>query len=157
MANRSGPHLALMLLGGFRSLVEAGQAELAARGYPDVRPVHEFAIRAIGEGADSASELGRRLGVSKQAAAKTIAVLEERGYVAREADPADGRRRRLTVTGEGEALLRAGAEIFDRLREGWAEQIGSDRLEAVESALEDLGVESRSRFDAPGWLAGSST
>jgi DNA-binding MarR family transcriptional regulator len=157
MTTRSGPDLALMLLGGFRSMVEAGQAELAKRGYPDVRPVHEFAIRAIAEGAASASDLGRELGVSKQAAAKTIAVLEERGYIAREPDPADGRRRRLTVTKEGKALLRTGAEIFDRLREGWAEQIGSDRLEALESALEDLGVESRSRFDAPGWLAGSTT
>jgi DNA-binding MarR family transcriptional regulator len=153
---RSGPDLALKLLGGFRALVEAGQAELAARGYPDVRPAHEFAIRAVGAGADSASELGRQLGISKQAAAKTIALLEERGYLAREVDPGDARRRRLTVTKEGEALLRAGAEIFDGLRERWAEQVGRDRLEALEDTLDDLGIESRSRFDAPGWFAGST-
>ena len=52
--------------------------------------MHGFAIRAIATGADSASDLGPRTAVSKQAAAKTIAVLEERGHVAREVDPADG-------------------------------------------------------------------
>ena len=90
--SRSGADLALLLLGGFRSLVDAATAELAVRGYEDVRPVHDFAMRAIAAGADNASELGRRLSVSKQAAAKTIAVLQERGYVAREADPLDARR-----------------------------------------------------------------
>ena len=63
-----------------------------------MRPVHEFAIRGDHQGADTASELGRRLSITKQAAAKTIAVLEERGYVAREADPSDARRKRLHVT-----------------------------------------------------------
>jgi DNA-binding MarR family transcriptional regulator len=152
----SGPRLALLLLGGFRAMVETAQAELAAQGYPDVRPVHEFAIRAIDAGAGSASDLGRQLGVSKQAAAKTIAVIEERGYVAGEPDPADGRRRRLTVTRKGKALMRAGEKIFDDLRVSWAEQLGAERLDDVEAALLELGVEAPSRFDAPGWLAGST-
>jgi hypothetical protein len=57
--SRSGADLALLLLGGFRSLVDAAIAELALRGYEDVRPVHDFAMRAIAAGADNASELGR--------------------------------------------------------------------------------------------------
>src|ERR1700684_744344 len=95
--SRSGADLALLLLGGLRSLVEDAHDELALRGYEDVRPVHDFAMRAIDAGADNASELGRRLSVSKQAAAKTIAVLQERGYVARDPDPRDARRKRLQV------------------------------------------------------------
>jgi DNA-binding MarR family transcriptional regulator len=150
----SGPELALLLLGGFRSMVEDGQAELSARGFPDVRPVHEFAIRAIAEGGDSASELARRLGVSKQATAKTIVALEERGYVERAADEADGRRRRLSVTAKGEELLTVGAEIFDDLRARWAKQIGRKRLEELEATLEDLGIETRPRFDSAGWFVG---
>ena len=96
--SRSGADLALLLLGGFRCLVDAAHTELAGRGHADVRPVHDFAIRAIAAGADNASELGRRMAVSKQAAAKTIAVLQERGYIARDVDPADARRKRLQVT-----------------------------------------------------------
>jgi len=85
--SRSGADLALLLLGGFRALVDDAIEQLAQHGYEDVRPVHDFAMRAIAAGADNASELGRSLSVSKQAAAKTVAVLQERGYVAREADP----------------------------------------------------------------------
>src|SRR5687768_9624384 len=95
--SRPGADLALLLLGGFRVLADRATAELAARGYDDVRPVHDFALQAILSGADSASELGRRMSVTKQAAAKTIAALEERRYVVREPDPADRRRLRLHV------------------------------------------------------------
>ncbi len=117
--SRSGAELALLLLGGFRALVDDAVQELAPRGYEDVRPVHDFAMRAIAAGADNASELGRRLSVSKQAAAKTVAVLQERGFVARGADPLDARRKRLQVTPLGFEVMRVGEAIFDELREKW--------------------------------------
>ena len=81
-----GAELALLLLGGFHSMVDEVVPQLEARGHAGVTPVHEFALRAIDGGADTASELGRRLSVSKQAAAKTITALEQLGYVAREAE-----------------------------------------------------------------------
>jgi DNA-binding MarR family transcriptional regulator len=151
--SRSGADLALLLLGGFRSLVDAAQTELARRGHEDVRPVHDFAIRAIASGADSASELGRRMSVSKQAAAKTIAVLLERGYVARDVDPTDARRKRLQVTERGFDMLREAEAIFDDLRDRWSQQIGEDQLKALEAELTDLVGTARVRFDAPGWIA----
>ncbi|WNV91138.1 MarR family winged helix-turn-helix transcriptional regulator [Umezawaea sp. Da 62-37] len=151
--SRSGADLALLLLAGFRSLVDGAMAELAARGHDDVRPVHDFAMRAIAAGADNASELGRRLSVSKQAAAKTIAVLQERGYVSRTSDPADARRKRLQVTPLGFEVLRTGEAIFDELRERWARQIGPAQLESLELHLTTLIGESPIRLDTPGWLA----
>ena len=151
--SRSGADLALLLLAGFRSLVDAAQIELARRGHEDVRPVHDFAIRAIASGADSASELGRQMSVSKQAAAKTIAVLQERGYVAREVDPTDARRKRLQVTDRGFDMLREAEAIFDDLRDQWGRQIGDDRLQALEAQLIDLLGTARVRLDAPGWIA----
>src|ERR1700683_1812938 len=117
--SRSGADLALLLLGGFRSLADAASVELAERGHEKIRPVHDFAIRAIDAGADTASELGRQLGVSKQAAANEIGLLEERGSVSGEVDPRDSRRRRITVTDKGHALLRTGEQVFDELREQW--------------------------------------
>lgn len=143
----------MLLIGGYRSLVEAAQAELAARGYEDVRPVHDVAIRAIAAGADSASELGRRLMVSKQAAAKTIGILQKRGYVVREADPVDARRKRLRVTSRGLDMLREAEEIFDELREKWARQIGSTQLEQLEKHLTELIGTDPHRLDNSGWLA----
>lgn len=76
---------------GFRTLADRAGAELAERGYEDVRSVHDFALHSILSGADSASELAQRMSVTRQAAAKTIAALEERDFVTRQADPADRR------------------------------------------------------------------
>jgi DNA-binding MarR family transcriptional regulator len=154
---RSGADLALLLLGGFRALADAASAELAERGYEKIRPVHDFAIRTVDAGADTASELGRQLGVSKQAAAKTISFLEERGYVSGEVDPRDSRRRRFTVTDKGYALLRTGEQVFDELREQWAERIGATELERLEEALSDLGIRIPTHFDVPGYFTNLPT
>src|ERR1700681_3614000 len=151
--SRSGADLALLLVGGFRTLVDAAIVELARRGYEDVRPVHDFAMRAIAAGADSASDLGRRLSISKQSAAKTIAVLQERGYVARDTDPFDARRKRLQVTALGFEVLRGGEAIFDELRDQSALHIGAAELETFETQLAALVGAVPVRFDTPGWIA----
>ena len=133
--NRSGANLALLLLGGFRSLAQAATEQLAVHGFEDFRPAHDFAMRAIAGGAENASELGRRLSISKQAAAKTITLLEERGYVGRGLDAQDARRKHLQLTPLGFEVLRTGERIFNELRRQWAEQIGMDKIELVESVL----------------------
>jgi DNA-binding MarR family transcriptional regulator len=154
---RSGAELALLLLGGYRRLVDAAAEELAARGYDDVRPVHDFAMRAIVSGADSASELGRRLSVSKQAAAKTLAVLVERGYVATEVDPDDARRKRIGVTPLGFEVMREGEAVFDRLHDDLAQVLGADALALLEEQLRVVVGDSPIRLDAPGWAAHDQT
>lgn len=131
-------------------LVDAATDELAAHGYQDVRPVHDFAMRAIIAGADSASELGRKLSITKQSAAKTIAVLQERGYVDSEADPLDARRKRLRVTALGLEVMRQGEAVFDKLRDQWAQQIGPDQLADFETHLSALVGAAPVRFDTPG-------
>ncbi|MEU8703816.1 MarR family transcriptional regulator [Streptomyces sp. NPDC048565] len=151
--SRSGADLALLLLAGFRTLADRAAAELAERGYEDVRPVHDFALHSILSGADSASELARRMSVTRQAAAKTIATLEERGYVARRSDPADRRRTRLQVTERGLALLREGETVFDELREQWEKQVGAASVSALEETLRPLVGDSTIRLDSPGWIA----
>jgi len=45
--SRGGADLALLLLGGFRFMAEEAKDRLAARGYPGVRPAHDFALRAV--------------------------------------------------------------------------------------------------------------
>jgi DNA-binding MarR family transcriptional regulator len=153
---RSGADLALLLLGGFRALAEAGSAELAVHGYERIRPIHDFALHSILAGADTASVLARELGVTKQAVAKTVAFLEAEGYVSGETDGRDTRRRRFTVTDRGHDLVQTGQLVFDELRARWAERIGTAELEQLEAALVDLGIQVPTRLDASGWMSGSS-
>lgn len=136
--SRSGADLALLLLGGYRTLVDGAMRELTARGYEDFRPAHEFTMRVIAAGADSASDVGRRMSVSKQAAAKVIAVLLDRGYVSRAPHPADSRRKRLQVTPLGFEVLRQGEAVFQELREEWERRIGAAELALVEARLATL-------------------
>jgi DNA-binding MarR family transcriptional regulator len=91
--------------------------------------------------------------VTKQAAAQTITVLQDRGYVVREVDPGDARRKRLRVTERGFALLSEGESIFDDLREQWARRIGTERLQQLEDQLRELVGSAAVRLDAPGWVA----
>jgi len=145
---RSGSDLALLLLGGFRVLAERGTEELAARGFADVRPSHDFALRSIASGAENASELARRMSVSKQAAAKTITALEERGYIERTNDAADRRRMRLQVTERGVALMGEGEHVFDGLRAQWEKQIGVRQVRNIEKSLRNLVGSRGIRFEA---------
>ncbi|MCO8269421.1 MarR family transcriptional regulator [Actinoplanes sp. TRM 88003] len=151
--NRSGPDLALLLLAGFRAMVDEAITELAELGHQDTRPVHDFAMRAIANGAESASELGRSLSITKQSAARTIAVLQERGYVASAPDTRDARRKRLQVTTLGFDVLRQGEAVLNARRRRWAEQIGPEQLEALEDQLAALVGDQPVRFDTPGWMA----
>lgn len=130
-----GARLAQLLLGGFEAMVEDVVAELARRGHPGVTASLEFALHAIEQGADSASALARQLGVSRQAAAKSVATLEQLGYVERAGDAGDARRKSLRVTPRGHEMTAIGAARFDELRARWSRRLGPGELETVEQAL----------------------
>lgn len=150
-----GYELPLRLLLGFRTIIDALHTELAGRGHPDLRPMHGFVFQAIGVEGTTAVELGRRLGISKQAAGKTIDALERLGYVQRGADPADRRSKVVRLTARGIDALRQSAEIFDDLRSRWAAAIGPHRLRALEDDLRTLVPMDTFPLDVPGWFGGS--
>jgi DNA-binding MarR family transcriptional regulator len=145
--------LPILLARAFRGLIDELHAELSDRGHPDARPIHGFALQAIGNEGTTVSELGRRLGVSKQAAAKTVTSLEAAGYVSRVADPRDARATQLIPTSRGIEMLMLSAEIFERLRADWVRQLGEARVAALEDDLESVvGSRGPRLGDLPGWL-----
>ena len=149
-----GFELPMLLMGAFRALVDELHADLAARGHPAARPLHGFALQAVGRDGVTTSELGRRLGVTKQAAAKTVAGLERLGYVAREADARDARAQRVVRTARGEELLALSADTFGRLRARWRQELGARRLIELEDGLETMaGPAGMAKLgDLPGWM-----
>jgi DNA-binding MarR family transcriptional regulator len=154
MTETPGYELPFLLFGGFRTLIDRLHAELARRGHPDVRPSYGFAMQAVGVEGATASEIGRRLGVSKQAAGKTVDRLEALGYAERADDPADARRKIVRLTEHGIDALRKSADIFDELRADWARTVGADRITALENDLRAVVGPAAYRLDAAGWLAG---
>ncbi|WP_280457778.1 MarR family winged helix-turn-helix transcriptional regulator [Nocardia carnea] len=149
---RAGYELPLLLLAGFRTLIDEVHDELARRGHPQARPAHGFAMQAIGPDGATASDIGRRLGVSKQAAGKTVDRLIALGYAERAADPADARRRLVRRTTHGDDMLALSAAIFDRLRTQWAQTLGEQQLRAMEDGLRAVAAPNAFRLDATRWL-----
>ncbi|PSK97305.1 DNA-binding MarR family transcriptional regulator [Murinocardiopsis flavida] len=117
--------------------------------------MHGFVLQAIGSGATTATGLGRRMGTTKQAAAKSIEALERLGYAERGVDPADARRKVVRLTERGKDCLHRSALIFDDLRAGWEKAIGADRLRAMEDDLRKVVPADPMRIDAPGWFGGA--
>ena len=150
-----GFELPLRLFLAFRVLIDELHDELARQGHPDVRPMHGYVFQAIGPDGTTAADLGRRLGVSKQAAGKTIDTMERLGYVERGADPVDARRKIVRLTDRGTDCLARSARIFDRLRADWARTLGEDRLRAMEADLRRMTPSEPFVLDVPGWFGGS--
>jgi DNA-binding MarR family transcriptional regulator len=153
MSDTPGYELPFLLFGGFRTLIDRLHAELARRGHPDVRPSYGFAMQAVGVQGATASEIGRRLGVSKQAAGKTVERLEALGYAERADDPADARRKIVRLTAHGVDALAKSAEIFDELRAEWARTVGRERISALEADLRQVVGPAAYRLDAAGWFS----
>ncbi|UPK75851.1 MarR family winged helix-turn-helix transcriptional regulator [Nocardioidaceae bacterium SCSIO 66511] len=147
-----GYELPLLLFGGFRTLIDELHAELRDQGHAELRPVHGFAMQAIGLDGATASEVGRRLGVTKQAAGKTIDGLERLGYVTRTADEHDARRKVVVLTDAGIDVLRRSAAIFDDLRARWVRTLGEGRVDALEADLRKVVGPHAYRLDAPAWF-----
>jgi DNA-binding MarR family transcriptional regulator len=135
---RPGNALPFLLLTAFRALIDELHVRLAEVGHPDLRPAHGFAMQMISRGG-SISDLGRRLGVSKQAASKTVTGLEHLGYVQRRPSTTDQRQIEVSLTARGVDALAVSGEILNQLRDEWAATVGEREMTRVEDALEQLG------------------
>jgi DNA-binding MarR family transcriptional regulator len=153
MSDDRGWELPLLLAAAFRAIVDDLHDQLAEAGHPGARPIHGFALQAVGPEGVTVSELGRRLGVTKQAAAKTVASLETLGYVHRAVHPDDQRATLVKRAALGEEMLALSAEIFGRIRADIAGRLGTARVEELEATLNGIaGRRSPKLGDLPGWL-----
>jgi DNA-binding MarR family transcriptional regulator len=139
-----------LLMTAFRGLVDAVGDGLAAAGYPAVRATHGFAMQAIGSGCTSV-ELGQRLGVTKQAATKTAATLEDLGFITRVPSSTDGRERLLVPTQRGQQMLSLSASLFTQQIQQWRARVGDDSVDATLATLSQADPGHRGPTDISDW------
>jgi DNA-binding MarR family transcriptional regulator len=151
-----GWRVVLLLAGAFRDAVDRLHSELDEQGHPDARPLHGFALQAIGPDGCTVNEFAQRLGVSKQAAGKTAATLESAGYLSRSPNPGDRRAVILRRTSRADEFLEASAAGFEHVMDRWRRQLGADAYDAMVDALAAVGG-NRPIGDLPGWLTQRST
>jgi DNA-binding MarR family transcriptional regulator len=145
-------------LAGYWLLVdnELAEAGFADRRFPDGRVL----VMCSASGDVTISEIGRRLGVTRQRAGKVVARLRENGYVDVSSSAADGREKVVTLTPRARQFLAALGEATRRVEDRLASEIGPEALDQlifVVGRLADLAgdVPASRQGDRPlMWLLG---
>ena len=119
------------------ALADEVQRRIAADGLDDLRFADGVVFQHLVAGPRTIGSLAERLGVTQQAASKAVADLERRGYVRRDADPSDGRARRVALTERGDAAIEAGRRHRAAVEVELAERLGPRRVEAARRTLVD--------------------
>jgi DNA-binding MarR family transcriptional regulator len=127
------------------ALADEVQRRLAADGYGDLRFADGFVFQHLVGGAITIGALAERLGVTQQAASKSVADLERRGYVRRMPDPDDARARLVGLTPRGKAAIEAARRHRATLAAELENRLGARRVDAARRLLLDavnaLGAE----------------
>ncbi|MFB9308210.1 DNA-binding MarR family transcriptional regulator [Agromyces hippuratus] len=151
MAQHPPGELPILLIGSFREVIDELHEQLRELGFEDLRPLHGFALQSIAEGGVSISEFARRLGVTKQAAARTAASMESLGLVDRHVDPDDARASVITRTPRANDFLAASGRLLGERETEWRRQLGADRYDTMISCLQQLRA-AEPFTTIPGWL-----
>jgi DNA-binding MarR family transcriptional regulator len=113
------------------------QERVAASEYSDIRVAHGCVFGNIDpEGGTRLTELAERACMTKQSVGEVASDLEQRGYLERVPDPADGRAKIIRLTERGRAAYAVGRGLIDDLEREWGERYGEERIAALREALE---------------------
>jgi DNA-binding MarR family transcriptional regulator len=126
----------------FRDPAHVGQeivaAELARRGFGDLRPALLAVAQHVGADGTRITELAERALLTKATVVHAVDELERLGYVTREPDPTDRRAKLVMPTRRMREGERAAREAIAAIRAAWAELIGEGEMAALEAGLRRL-------------------
>lgn len=111
---------------------------LRARGHEHLSLVHTTLLAFLDLEGTRISTLADRAGITKQSAGQLVAELEERGYVARNEDPADRRATLVTFTEAGWQFLVDAGAIKREIEAEYAALLSAKGLEDLRAALNRL-------------------
>lgn len=133
----AGADLSLASLFAGWALSDELQRRLVADGFEDTRFADGVILQHVVSGPVTISTLAERLGVTQQAASKSVVDLEKRGYLSREPDPADARARQVVLTARGDAVIAAARRHRAALDSELRQALGDDRVEQARVLLLD--------------------
>jgi DNA-binding MarR family transcriptional regulator len=108
-------------------------AEMAAAGFAERRFPDGRVLRLCDDTGDvTISDIGRSIGISRQAASKIVGALHERGYVAVSASGSDGREKVVTLTQLARDYLSAQQGAARRIEKRLRAEVGADAFDALE-------------------------
>ena len=116
-------------------------ARVADTEFSDIRVTHGCVFGNIDPEGSRLTELAERARMTKQSVGEVTTDLEQRGYVERVPDPADGRAKIIRLTERGHEAQTLGFELIAEIEREWGERIGEERVAALRDALEAITAE----------------
>ena len=133
-------NIGILLRTPFQCLVERIHADLAAKGYEEIRPAHGNVFQYIGKNGARVTTMAEKAQMTKQSMSYLVEYLEERGYVERKADPDDKRAVIFYITKKGWNVVALAEQSIKNLQNEWAEKLGRKKFDAMTSALSELNT-----------------
>ena len=133
-----GPYLGALLRLGWQFVREEIFSGVLAAGYDDLNPAHVGLFRYPTLDRQRPSELADQLQITRQSVNDLLGHLEQRGYLTREADPADGRARVVRLTATGRRLEKTINAQSQAAELKIAERLGPRSFSQLRPALEEL-------------------
>ena len=128
-----------LLLEARRSLAAELDADLAERGFPDLRPGHVALFLSVDRRSGSRlTDLAEHTRLTKQAMMSMVDDLEGHGYVRRVPDPADARAKLVRLTAHGRRAAAECRRAVQGLEQRTRRQLGDRSYDALREALEVL-------------------
>jgi len=121
---------------------------LHSEGFADFDASYLIVVQYPGPQGERPADLAGRLRMSKQALNHLLGQLERLGYLTREADPADGRSKRIRLTARGTKAGLVIREAVTEMEDAWAQQLGPERFAELRTALQELNERLSSRLVA---------
>src|SRR4029453_11892597 len=127
------------LLEARRALAGELDADLADRGFPDVRPGHAALFLTVDRRSGSRiTDLAEHVRLTKQGMMAMVDDLEARGYVRRVPDPNDSRAKLVRLTARGRRAAAECRRAVQSIEERTARQLGDRGYETLRETLEEL-------------------
>ncbi len=104
-----------------------------------LRQSHFRVISAVPPEGINVTDLGERVGMTKQGCGQFVTTLVASGHLRVEQDPADRRIRWVRRTPEGSRTIAAVTRRMLLIEQGWAERVGEWRYRTFRSVLEEIG------------------
>ncbi len=116
-------------------------ARVAGTEFSDIRVAHGCVFGNIDPEGTRLTDLAERARMTKQSVGEVTTDLEQRGYVERVPDPADGRAKIIRLTERGHEAQALGFKLIAEIEREWGERIGEERVAALRDALEAITAE----------------
>jgi DNA-binding MarR family transcriptional regulator len=116
----------------------------------DVRTAeHEVLVNLQRDPGIAQQTLARRIFTAKSHVSVLLTGLEARGWVRREADPADARARKLFLTAAGARMVRRTSKVQDEVAAAMAATVSATALADMTAALDCIGGRLQALLDSP--------